>query len=168
MSEILINQVVVPPSPPQANYLSVYGIANELYVMGPSGVSAVVRGVTGVGVQGVTGAGSAIRLFSWVITAPAVGGIPGPQVAEAHTAQRISSYVTTAATTATFNVEHRAAIGSAGSDLLAADQVAGTTGASSTALQLTGVAADHWLWLDISAVSAIPPAALVVTLKTTV
>jgi hypothetical protein len=105
-------------------------------------------------------------MFTWVVVAPAVGGIPGPQLKEAHTATRISSYVTSA-TSCTFNIEERGTIGSAGSNLLSSDQVAVATGASGTTFADSALAADAWLWLDISAVSG-TPAAVVVTLSTTV
>jgi hypothetical protein len=106
-------------------------------------------------------------LFSWTIVNPTAGsGIPGPQLREAHTGTRISSYVT-AATSVAFNIEERGTIGAAGTDLLAADQTATTTGATTTTLSNPGLAADCWLWLDISAVTD-TPAILVVTLATTV
>ena len=41
MAEI-INQVAVPPDPPEANYLKVYGLGDKLYVIDPDGDSAAV------------------------------------------------------------------------------------------------------------------------------
>ena len=69
--------------------------------------------------------------------------------------ERIDSFVT-AATSATFNIEHRGTIGVAGSNLLASDQVATTTGASGTSFSVSSLTADYWIWLDISAVSGTP------------
>jgi hypothetical protein len=100
------------------------------------------------------------------VNTPAVGGILGPRLKEANTAVRIDSHVA-AATSATFNIEERSTIGSAGSNLLAADQVADVNGETTTSFADSALAADNWLYLDISAVSD-TPGQLVVTLSTTI
>ena len=101
-----------------------------------------------------------------MIANPVAGGIPGPRLKAAQTATRIDSYVT-AATSATFNIEERSTIGSAGSNLLASDQVADVTGETTTSFADSALGADNWLWLDIASVSG-TPLILVVTLSTTV
>jgi hypothetical protein len=98
-----------------------------------------------------------------VIADPAIGGIPGPRLKLAAIATRIDSYVT-AATSVTFNIEERSTIGSAGSNLLGADQVADVNGEMTTSFDDSALAADNWLWLDISGVSG-TPTLLVVTLS---
>jgi hypothetical protein len=107
-----------------------------------------------------------VRTFSWVITNPVAGGIPGPRLKVAATAIRIDSYVTSA-TSVTFNIEERSTIGSAGSNLLASDQVADVNGETTTSFDDSALAADNWLWLDIASVSG-TPAILVVTLTVTI
>jgi hypothetical protein len=101
-----------------------------------------------------------------VISTPATGGVPGPRLKEGQTVTRIDSYVT-AATSATFNIESRSTIGTPGTDLLAADQVAVTTGASDASFAYSSLAADSWLWIDISGVNG-TPGQLVISLSTTV
>jgi hypothetical protein len=73
----------------------------------------------------------------------------------ASTAIRLSSYVTSA-TSATFNIEERTSPDSSGTNLLGSDQVATTTGASTTSFSNSSLAADSFLWLDISAISGSP------------
>ena len=107
-----------------------------------------------------------VKSYTWVIDNPATGGIPGPRLKVAHTVTRLDSYVT-AATSVTFNIEERSTIGSAGTDILASDQVADTDGAIASSFSNAGLAADCWLWLDISAVSG-TPGKVVITLSCTV
>ena len=95
------------------------------------------------------------KSYTWVIDNPAVGGIPGPRLKAAHTVIRLDSYVT-AATSVTFNIEERSTIGSAGTDILSSDQVADADGATSLSFSNADLAADIWLWLDISAISGTP------------
>ena len=101
-----------------------------------------------------------------MISDPVTGGIPGPRLSEAHTAVRIDAYVT-AATSATFNIEERSAIGTAGDNIVAADLAAGTGGVSSTSPTNSSLASGSWLWIDISAVAGTPNQ-LVITLACTV
>jgi len=119
-------------------------------------IENAIQGPQGpTGPQGPMGAGSAIRSYTWSLSEPAIGGIPGPQLKEAHTAIRLSSYVTNG-TSVTFNIEERSTIGGTGTDLLSSDQVATVSGASTTSFANSSLAADSWLWLDISAVSGTP------------
>jgi hypothetical protein len=74
----------------------------------------------------------------------------------AATVTEVSSYVT-AATNAVFNIEERSSIGSAGTDVLSADQTATTTGASVTSsFANSDLAANSYLWLDVASVSGTP------------
>jgi len=152
-------------------YLTGYGDPGPQGESGYSGVSGYsgesgYSGDSTSGYSGYSGLGSNVRTFSWVISNPAVGGFPGPRLYQAHTAVRIDSYVT-AATSATFNIEERSTIGSAGTNLLGSDQVATVTGASTTSFSDSSLAADNWLWIDISAVSG-TPGQVVITLTCTV
>jgi len=107
-----------------------------------------------------------VRIFSWIIQTPATGGIPGPRMKQAVTCTRLDAFVT-AATSATFNIEERTAIGSAGTNILASDMVADVTGETMTDFSNAGIAADNWLWVDIaSAVGT--PGYLEITLSCTV
>ena len=70
---------------------------------------------------------------------------------EAHTATRIDSF-TVGGTSVAFNIEERSTIASVGSNLLATDQVADVNGETTTdfAGGDSALAADNWLWVDIS------------------
>lgn len=105
------------------------------------------------------------KTYSWVIASPSTGGIPGPRIPAASTVTRIDAYVT-AATSATFNVEERGTIGSAGTDLNGADIAADVTGETSTTFTNAGLAAGNWIWLDISGAVG-TPGSLVVTVTVT-
>ena len=141
---------------------------------GPQGITGETgpQGITGAtgpqGIQGVTGTtgpmgvGTEGRQYVWVITSPAVGGVPGPRIANACTVVRVDAHVT-AETSVTFNIEERAVIGSSGSDIMTSDLVADTDGASDTgAFANSSLAAGNWLWLDISDVSGVPVKVVVV------
>lgn len=101
--------------------------------------------------DGATGTGGSVPP-TWVIRAPAVGGIPGPRISADCTAVRIDAF-TEGGTSIDFNVEIRTTIGSSGTDMMAADLTADSTGASDTSLAETALTAADWLYLDISAVS---------------
>jgi len=102
-------------------------------------------------------------VFTWSVTSPATGGILGPKLPSNYIVQKVESYVA-AATSATFNIEHRATPGSAGTNILSSDQVAVTTGtATPTTWTDMNLDAGNWLYLDISATSG-TPGQLVVTL----
>jgi hypothetical protein len=133
---------------------------------GPQGTTGPTGPQGTTGPTGPSGPGSNIRTYTWVVANPVAGGIPGPRLKAAQTATRIDSYVT-AATSVTFNIEERSTIGSVGSDLLAADQVADVTGETTTSFADSALAADNWLWLDIASVSG-SPQIVVITLSTTV
>jgi hypothetical protein len=90
------------------------------------------------------------KTYTWVINNVATGGIPGPRLASNHVVFRIDAYIV-GGTSATFNIEERSIIGTAGSNLLAADLVAVPGGASAIAFIDPLVEIGNWLWLDISA-----------------
>lgn len=101
--------------------------------------------------------------WAWIIDLPAIGGIPGLKIPRSCRVTSIQSY-TTAETSVTFNIEERATLGSAGTDIMAAEQVAVVTGALTTEFTEIVLEKDHWLWIDISAVSG-TPGYLMVTLE---
>jgi len=113
-------------------------------------------------------ADSKLRTYSWVIANPAVGGIAGPKMLEEHAVVQIDSY-TTAATSVAFNIENRTTIGSAGTDIMTAEQTAVVAGAVTDLSGVTwkSLQKDSWLWLDISNVTG-TPGQIIVTLTTTV
>jgi hypothetical protein len=106
------------------------------------------------------------RTYTWVISTPMVGGIPGPKMKEMHKPLRISAYCV-GGTSVTFNIEERQIIGTPGIDLCASEIVAPTTGVDEIAFQINALFPDYWLWLDISSKSG-SPTYLVITLATTV
>lgn len=101
------------------------------------------------------------KTYYWIVDNPSVKGIPGVKLKHNHTVVSIDSYVT-AATSATFNIEERSTIGSAGTDILSSDQVATVTGATDTSFANKALDDGNWLWLDISAVSGTPTTLIVV------
>ena len=133
----------------------VQGLQGGTGVKGLTGDTGVQGLQGGTGVQGVTGLGDNVRAFSWVVAAPAVGGIPGPRLKETNTATEISA-ATTAASGIAFNVEHRTAMGVTGLQLMSSAMIAGTTGMSTTTLQNTSMTAGKWLWLNIQGVTGAP------------
>lgn len=79
--------------------------------------------------------------------------IPGPKLKEAETVVRLTSW-TIGGTSATFNIEERSAVGSAGSNILTSDKAANTTEDNVTSsFNDSSLAADNHLVVDISAVS---------------
>ena len=109
---------------------------------------------------------TATPLITWVIATPAVGGVLGPRLHQALTCHRLDAHCKDA-TSVTFNIEERSTIGAAGTDILAADMVADANGETGASFSNAGLAADCWLYLDISAVSG-NPAQLTVSLACTV
>jgi hypothetical protein len=104
--------------------------------------------------------------YSWTITNPSTGIIPGPKIYAAQTAVKISSYVT-AATNATFNIQDRTtAPNTTGTNLLSSDQTAVATGTDATVFASAIIAQNSWLAVNISSVSG-TPGTLSVTLATT-
>jgi hypothetical protein len=85
---------------------------------------------------------------------------------EAHTVVRVSAYVT-ASTSCSFNIEERSDIGTAGPNILGSELVAGTGGATDSSPTNASLAADAWLWVDISDVTG-TPGRLVISLACTV
>lgn len=96
-----------------------------------------------------------VKTYCWVISSPAVGGVLGPRIKANQTCVRLDSHVASG-TSATFNIEERSTVNSAGTNIVSSDQVASTTGASTTTFSNAYLAADTWLYVDISAVSGTP------------
>lgn len=110
--------------------------------------------------------GTKVKTYTWVISSPAVGGVLGPRIPEAQTVSRIDAYVQ-AATSVTFNIEERSAIGSAGTNIMTSDLAADADGAAQTEFANPSLASGNWLYVDISAVSG-TPGQVVITLTTEV
>lgn len=127
---------------------------------GPTGANSTVTGptgptgATGVGATGPTGPTGASnkREYRIVVTVPGVSTIPLGYLPIAWTATRIDAYVF-GGTSCTFNIEERASVGSAGTNMMTSDMVATTSLTSDTSLANGGLAAGNSLALDISAVS---------------
>jgi hypothetical protein len=97
----------------------------------------------------------ATPIYTWVIATPAVGGILGPRLHQGLTCHRLDAHCKDA-TSVTFNIEERSTIGSAGTNILAADMVADVDGETTGTFDNAGLAADCWLYIDISEVSGNP------------
>jgi len=141
------------------------GIRGETGIQGQTGIQGVTGLVGGTGIQGVTGIGDNIRAFSWIISSPAIGGIPGSRLKETATATEISA-ATTAASGILFNIEHRTAMGATGLQLMASSMLAGITGMSTATLQNTSMTANKFLWLDIRGVTGTPGIATITVAAT--
>jgi hypothetical protein len=107
--------------------------------------------------------GAQIDHYTWVISAPTTGQIPGPKLYAGQTAKRISGSTLTASTTITFNIESRPDLDSAGTNLLSDEQTASIDGADNTTMANSALTADSWLVVDISGTSG-TPALCVITL----
>jgi len=119
---------------------------------GATGTAGVAGAAGSTGPAGATGVGSNVRLFSWAIATPVIGGVPGPRVPQAMTCTRLDGYVV-AATQVTLNIEERAAVGVTGTDIMASDLMLGTGGTFTTNFSNAGLALGSWLWVDISSVT---------------
>ena len=128
--------------------------------------NTLFAGITGAGpwvqisagsMQGSTGVQASLnRVCSWTIGNPVAGGIPGPQMIEAGTVTKISSFVT-AATSVSFNIYDRTNVSQTGTKLMTTDQTATTTDASTVSFASASLPANSWLWLQIDATSGSPP-----------
>lgn len=75
-----------------------------------------------------------------------------PRLKETQTITRLDSF-TVDGTSVSFNIEERTTIASAGTNILNTDQVADSNGETIAVFDNGSLAADNWLWLDISNVS---------------
>jgi hypothetical protein len=141
------------------------GIQGVTGLIGGTGIQGMTGLIGGTGIQGMTGLGDNIRAFSWIISSPAVGGIPGSRLKETAVATEISA-ATTAASGILFNVEHRTAMGATGLQLMATSMLAGITGMSTTTLQNTSMTANKFLWLNIQGVTGTPGIATITVAAT--
>ena len=106
---------------------------------------------------------SGVRTYTWVVGSLSTGGVPGPQLAELHTVERVNAY-TLAGTSVTFNIEERAVIGTPGTDIMTSDLVADVDGAQDASPANASLAANTWLWVDISNISGSPDK-VIITLR---
>ena len=90
--------------------------------------------------------------FTWVVSAPAIGGIPGPNIPHNFTITKIIADVTTA-TSVAFNIEKRSAANTAGTNCMSSEFTATTTRSSSSTFSSANGNADDELFLDISNVT---------------
>lgn len=113
-----------------------------------------------IGNTGATGAGSALRTFSWVIDTPIAGTILGPRLPETYTLTRIDAK-TADATNVVFHVKEE-------TNALHADLTATTSGVSlTTGFYDTTLNSGNFLKLTIVSVSG-TPLQLVVTVTATI
>jgi hypothetical protein len=104
---------------------------------------------------------SKIRTFTWIVSLPATGRIPGPRVPEGYTATRLDCYVASGNATVTFNIEECSVPGVAGTNIMTNDLVGDANGVNTTTFSNAGLAAGSWLWLDISATANTPTQAVI-------
>lgn len=89
--------------------------------------------------------------YTWVVT-PEVKGFGGPKIPVAATVIELSGYVV-GGTDCDFNVEERSACNSAGTNLCASELTADANGVSSTDFANASLAANCFLWLDVSEIT---------------
>jgi hypothetical protein len=105
------------------------------------------------------------KTYTWIISAPAVGGVYGAQIAATTKAIKIIAATISADTAIVVNVEKRPTFGAAGSNVLSADITGSATPVSQAADTSAGAAtitAGNWLYLDISGTSGTPTVGIVV------
>jgi hypothetical protein len=123
---------------------------------GAAGDDSTVPGPTGyTGYTGYTGPTNHIYGFALKTTAVATGGILGPRLKTAQTVTRIDACIYGGTSGAIFNVEERTTGSAAGTNILVTDLlVTGAgPGVSTTGFTNSSLAADTWLYLDISDVT---------------
>lgn len=100
-----------------------------------------------------SGAGSTWRQVWWRIDSPSVSGYAGPRIYQDCTVVKVSAFVV-GGTSVDLNVEERASStpGTAGTNLMSSELVADADGADTTSFSNADLAADNWLWVDVSAV----------------
>ena len=95
----------------------------------------------------------AYRYFVWIIPDPTVGTVGQVPIPQDSTVIEVKGNVDDG-TSATFNIEERATLGSAGTDILSSDMAADTNGEIvSSGFNNDSLSADNYLTIDISAVS---------------
>lgn len=117
------------------------------------------------GVDQNAGGGPVIKTYTWVVAVPSTGGVPGPRIPANATVNSVHAYVT-AATSAAFNIEERATVGVAGTDIMTGDMTATVAETVDTTPALTSLTAGRYLWLDVGPVVG-TPGQLCVTLTVT-
>ena len=100
---------------------------------------------------GETITGSPGITYTWILTDIITGGVGGPRLPKLRDAIRINAFIV-GGTSVTFNIEERAVIGAAGTDLMGSDMVATTAGVSTIVFTNASLASGNWLWIHISAV----------------
>jgi hypothetical protein len=93
-----------------------------------------------------------VKTYTWSLSAPAVGGVLGLRVKEEQFILRIDTIII-GGTSIAFNIERRSVANTAGLDLVATDIVSSTSGVEETDFAYEAIAADEWLYLDISSKS---------------
>lgn len=129
--------------------------ANKVFA-GPASGGAAVPGFRSL-VDADMPSNVQTRVYYWAHSAPtATTNISSIRVPWACTVTRLGSIIG-GGTSATFNVEIRTTIDSAGTNILSADQVSDQTGEETTSsFNATAIAAGNWLYVDFSAISAAP------------
>ena len=95
----------------------------------------------------------AYRYFVWIIPDPTVGAVGQAPIPWNCTVIEVKANVE-GGTSATFNIEERSTLGSAGTDILTSDMAADTNGETETsAFDNTSLSSDNYLTVTISAVS---------------
>jgi hypothetical protein len=104
-----------------------------------------------------------LKTYTWVVSTPSAGGIPGPYIPVPLTVVSINAYCI-GGTSVTFNIEDRTTIGTTGVNLMASALVAPTTGASQNGFIHPKLAQGDWLWLNITGAAG-SPSFVVITLQ---
>lgn len=138
------------------------GVQGQTGVQGLTGVQGQtgLTGYTGVqgrtGIQGLTGLQYDVRSYSWVISYPVGGYVPGPQLLVAETALKVEAYVSSDIN-CVFNIQDRTSSPTTtGTNLLASDMTATTSDSSVASFSLSALPANSWLGINITDTSGMP------------
>lgn len=95
----------------------------------------------------------AFRYITWIIPNPSAGAVGQVPIPWDCTVVEVKANVQSG-TSATFNIEERATLGSAGTNILSSDVAADTNGeVVSSGFNNDSLSADNYLTIDISAIS---------------
>jgi hypothetical protein len=107
------------------------------------------------------------KTYTWVVSNPTIGGIPGPRLSQLQNAVRLDYFVVggVRTPTLTFNIEDRPLNINPGTNLTTADSIALQGAVANLAISHPLLPVGDWLWLDIAGVTG-SPTYFVVTLTT--
>ena len=92
------------------------------------------------------------KTYTWVISNPATGLIPGPRLAAPNISLRVDGAAI--GTTVVFNIKHGAVLYGSGSNIMSSDLTVDSSTESTVSFSNPLLLQNEWLWLSITSVSA--------------